>query len=213
MHNEEEFGEIECVPVSDVLPNNDNDNERKDRGKWSSQMDYLLSVIGYSVSLTNVLRFPYMCSQNGGGAFLIPFIVCLVLCGLPLFFLEVAIGQFCGKSAVHVWVVCPLMKGLGIGMMTISGIGVAVYTVFCAWTLYYAVFSCRTILPWTDCTRSWNSEQCFQSIKSLKAITSTVLKGSEINSTLVPINRTRGFAFRGWENSTQAHTAAEEFWQ
>ncbi|XP_067653314.1 sodium- and chloride-dependent glycine transporter 2-like [Haliotis asinina] len=175
-------------------------------------MEYLLSIIGYSVSLTNVLRFPYICSRNGGGAFLIPYIVCLTLCGLPLFSLEVTIGQFCGKSAAHVWSVCPLVKGLGIGMLTISGIGLVEYTVVCAWALYYVYYSCATILPWRDCQNPWNSEYCVQSIKSFKDITSSELNGSDINSTLTTHNRTRSFA-EGWEKSALAHTAAEEFWQ
>ena len=45
------------------------------------------------------------------GAFLIPFVFFLVFCGLPLFFLETAIGQFSGKGLLHVWDVCPIFKG------------------------------------------------------------------------------------------------------
>jgi len=46
------------------------------------------------------------------GAFLIPFIFFMVLCGFPLYYLELAIGQFSGKSPLVVWCICPLLKGM-----------------------------------------------------------------------------------------------------
>ncbi|XP_048251436.1 sodium- and chloride-dependent glycine transporter 1-like [Haliotis rufescens] len=204
-HDEREHEEFALAPRPDLRQNSDAHTERNavHRGSWASQIDYLLSVIGYSVSLTNVLRFPYICSKNGGGAFLIPYILCLTFCGLPLFFLEVAIGQFCGKSGTKVWSVCPLMKGLGIGMMVISGVGAASYTIHCAWTLYYAASSCRTVLPWTHCGNAWNSEHCVQSIKLSTAWT---------NSTLSSDNKTTDWAGIGWNSSRQRFTASEEFW-
>ena len=45
------------------------------------------------------------------GAFLFPFLLCLLLFGLPLNFLEMSLGQFTGKSPLHVWNDCPLVKG------------------------------------------------------------------------------------------------------
>ena len=45
------------------------------------------------------------------GAFLIPFMLALILCGMPLFFMEAAMGQFTGRSPVQSWSVCPLVKG------------------------------------------------------------------------------------------------------
>ncbi|XP_048251435.1 sodium- and chloride-dependent GABA transporter 3-like [Haliotis rufescens] len=91
---------------------------------------------------------------------------------------------------------------------------VAVYgTTLCAWTLYYAASSCRTVLPWTHCGNAWNSEQCVQNVKSLTVSTSSTLRGSMVNATLSPDNRTIDVAGRGWGNSTLSHTASEEFWQ
>ncbi|XP_067652464.1 sodium- and chloride-dependent glycine transporter 1-like [Haliotis asinina] len=187
------------------------------RGAWVSQIDYLLSVIGYCVGLGNLWRFPYICKRNGGGAFLIPFIVCLVLCGLPLFFLEVAVGQFSGKSATHVWSVCPVMKGVGIGMLIMSAGTVVYYTAICGWALYYTVFSCRAVLPWTDCGNSWNTDSCVRSLQVMsqgrtEVSNSIVLNGTEVNSTLTEyINTT--ITYRRKANDSLAHTAAEEFFQ
>jgi solute carrier family 6 amino acid transporter-like protein 5/7/9/14 len=43
------------------------DESSEDRGRWSSKMDYMLSLIGYCVGLGNLWRFPYICMRNGGG--------------------------------------------------------------------------------------------------------------------------------------------------
>lgn len=45
------------------------------------------------------------------GAFLIPFVTCMVICGLPLYYLELSIAQFSGRSTLVVWEICPLLRG------------------------------------------------------------------------------------------------------
>jgi SNF family Na+-dependent transporter len=45
------------------------------------------------------------------GAFLIPFVVCLIFIAFPIFFLEVALGQFTARSIIHCWEACPIFKG------------------------------------------------------------------------------------------------------
>ena len=65
-----------------------------ERGAWGNKVEYLLACIGLAVGLGNVWRFPYLCHKHGGGAFLIPYFVCLVLEGMPLMYLEMAMGQF-----------------------------------------------------------------------------------------------------------------------
>ena len=49
--------------------------------------------------------------QNGGGAFLIPYILMLVLGALPLFYMEVILGQFNRQGPISLWKICPLFKG------------------------------------------------------------------------------------------------------
>lgn len=74
----------------------------------------MLATIGYAVGLGNVWRFPYLAQKNGGGAFLIPYFVMLAIEGIPIFYLELAIGQRLRKGAIGVWnQVSPFLSGKG----------------------------------------------------------------------------------------------------
>lgn len=84
------------------------------RETWSQKAEFLLAVIGFAVDLGNVWRFPYICYQNGGGAFLIPYCIMLLFGGLPLFYMELALGQFHRCGCLTIWKrICPALKGKG----------------------------------------------------------------------------------------------------
>ena len=58
-------------------------------------------------------RFPYLAFSNGGGAFLIPYIIMLLVCGMPLFLMELALGQYFRLGPISTWnLACPLGKGV-----------------------------------------------------------------------------------------------------
>ncbi|HOY65060.1 MAG: Sodium:neurotransmitter symporter family protein [bacterium ADurb.Bin236] len=69
------------------------------RGLWDSRLIFIMAVIGSAVGLGNIWRFPYVCYSNGGGAFLIPYMVALLTAGVPLLILEFGLGHKMGKSA------------------------------------------------------------------------------------------------------------------
>lgn len=135
-------------------------DENQERGNWGSKFDFLLSSIGFAVGLGNVWRFPYLCYKNGGGAFLIPYVIMLLFAGLPLFCLELGFGQFTSKGAIGVWAITPLFKGLGFAMCIITGIVCIYYNMVIAYTLFYFFASFNKVMPWSDCGNYWNTPNC-----------------------------------------------------
>ncbi|XP_054758049.1 sodium- and chloride-dependent betaine transporter-like [Lytechinus pictus] len=133
---------------------------KKDRGTWTSQLDFLLALIGASVGLGNVWRFPYLCYKNGGGAFLIPYFICLILGGIPQLILEIGLGQWTNQAAVTAWDICPIFKGLGGAGMFIQFFLDTYYIVIMAWSLYYMFMSFTSTLPYSHCDNAWNTPCC-----------------------------------------------------
>ncbi|XP_069068646.1 sodium- and chloride-dependent neutral and basic amino acid transporter B(0+)-like isoform X2 [Pleurodeles waltl] len=138
---------------------NSTDQNNPEREVWSNKADYLLSLIGYAVGLGNVWRFPYLAYKNGGGAYLIPYIIMLVFAGLPLFFLECSLGQFSSSGPIAMWKILPMLKGVGVTMVLISSLVAIYYNVIIAYSLYYLFASFRSVLPWADCG-DWADENC-----------------------------------------------------
>ncbi|KAM5260208.1 sodium-dependent dopamine transporter [Hipposideros larvatus] len=134
--------------------------ETQDRETWSKKIDFLLSVIGFAVDLANVWRFPYLCYKNGGGAFLVPYLLFMVIAGMPLFYMELALGQFNREGAAGVWKICPVLKGVGFTVILISLYVGFFYNVIIAWALRYFFSSFAAELPWTHCNNTWNSPNC-----------------------------------------------------
>ncbi|XP_073681275.1 sodium-dependent proline transporter [Garra rufa] len=119
------------------------------REQWGGKYEFLLSCIGYCVGLGNVWRFPYLCYRNGGGVFLIPYFIMLFFTGMPLFLMELSLGQYGAAGPITVWKCCPLLKGIGIGMLCVSTLVCLYYNVIIAWTFYYLGSSFQSPLPWS----------------------------------------------------------------
>lgn len=81
---------------------------------WGNQLEFLMSCIATSVGLGNVWRFPFVAYQNGGGAFLIPYIIVLILIGKPMYYIEGVMGQFSSRNSLKIWAIAPAMRGSNI---------------------------------------------------------------------------------------------------
>ena len=69
-----------------------NPEDHRERDQFNNHFEYLLSVLGFTAGFGSVWRFPYLIYKNGGGVFLIPYFIVLVLVGIPSFYFETAIG-------------------------------------------------------------------------------------------------------------------------
>ncbi|MEJ1155932.1 sodium-dependent transporter [Microbacterium marmarense] len=124
------------------------------REQWTGQAGFILSAIGSAVGLGNIWRFPGVAYENGGGAFLIPYLIALITAGIPILFLDYAIGhRFRGSAPTAFrrlggqrngrW-----LEGLGWFQVTIAFVIGLYYTVVIAWSLSFFVFSFD--LRWGD---------------------------------------------------------------
>ncbi|XP_017778257.1 PREDICTED: sodium- and chloride-dependent creatine transporter 1-like isoform X2 [Nicrophorus vespilloides] len=150
------------------------------RGGWNNQLDFLFSCISLSVGLGNVWRFPYLCYKNGGGAFLVTYSIAMLFCGIPMFFQEVAIGQYLGAGGMtFVGQLCPIFKGVGYATMTIVFLLDVYYCIIIAWTLFYLIstFAVLPELPWSNCDNRWNTKDCFDNF-SISNTNKTILRKS-----------------------------------
>ncbi|KAK9530573.1 hypothetical protein VZT92_012065 [Zoarces viviparus] len=127
------------------------------RAGWNSKIDYFLAQVGFSVGLGNVWRFPYLCHQNGGGAFLLLYVLLMLIMGIPLFFLELAAGQAIRQGSIGVWkYISPRLAGIGYSSCVVCFFVALYYNVILAWSLFYLGNSFQYPLPWEQCPKEGN---------------------------------------------------------
>uniref|UniRef100_A0A0R3RKM4 Transporter n=1 Tax=Elaeophora elaphi TaxID=1147741 RepID=A0A0R3RKM4_9BILA len=131
-----------------------------ERDQWSGPFDFIMSMIAYAVGLGNVWRFPYLCFKNGGGSFLVVYIIFFSLGALPVFIMEITIGQYAQRGAMEIWNLCPLFKGVGIGNVVIAFMCIAYFCVISSWSIFYMINSFSSVFPWETCNNWWNDKTC-----------------------------------------------------
>ncbi|CAF3746225.1 unnamed protein product [Rotaria socialis] len=167
-----------------------------ERESWDHKIEFLLAVIGYAVDLGNVWRFPTAVYMNGGGAFFIPYFILLIFGGLPLFYMELALGQYHRSGVFTVWKhICPLVKGVGWATVLINFMMAMFYNTIISWAVFYLVMSFKSIgseLPWKHCGHSWNTECCvaadvvqYQAPVKLSNLTKKMMNKAMMNATLL----------------------------
>ncbi|CAH1153657.1 unnamed protein product [Phaedon cochleariae] len=207
-HEEIELPALTNVPnlVNQVTYPKKSISHNPERGTWGSKLDFILSVVGLAIGLGNVWRFPYLCYKNGGGAFLVPYFITLILAGIPMFFMELALGQMMTIGGLGVFKIAPIFKGIGYAAAVMSCWMNIYYIVILAWAIFYFFMSLRSDVPWRSCNNYWNTRYCVNPYdrKSLNCwdkynSTNTFTKYCQINQYNVSINELTDPVKEFWE--------------
>ncbi|CAH0605739.1 unnamed protein product [Chrysodeixis includens] len=136
--------------------------DEPERASWGRPLEFILACLGYAVGLGNVWRFPYLAYRNGGGAFLIPFFLMLLIIGLPIFFLELYVGQYTGIGPLQAFsAISPFFSGLGYCTLVVITLISINFMIIIAWTLFYTIVSIAGNLDWGSCENPYNTDACY----------------------------------------------------
>ncbi|XP_053170043.1 sodium- and chloride-dependent betaine transporter-like [Scomber japonicus] len=131
------------------------------REKWANNAHFLLSVVAAINSFSNLWSFPYLCYRHGGVIFFIPYFMCLIFVGAPMFFLETALGQYTSEGVVTAWrKICPMFEGVGVASLVVMIYLNIYFILMSAWTIFYLISSFISPLPWSTCSNIWNTAEC-----------------------------------------------------
>lgn len=115
------------------------------RGQWGSRLGFILAAAGSAVGLGNIWRFPYATGENGGGLFVLTYLVCIALIGLPIMIAEIFIGREAQRSPVGAFrnLSSRGSPWLGVGWLGVCAAFVILsfYSVVAGWSMHYAWLS------------------------------------------------------------------------
>ncbi len=114
----------------------------KKRDSWSNNFGFIMAAAGAAIGLGNIWRFPYTCGENGGGAFLIVYLACVFLIGLPVLIAELLIGRHAQRAGAGAF--SQLVKKRKKFWRYVGFVGIltgflitSYYTIIAGWTLEY----------------------------------------------------------------------------
>ena len=142
------------------------------RERWSSRLGFLLAGIGSAVGLGNVWRFPYITGQNGGVAFLIPYVISVLLLGIPLMMLEISVGRQFKRSVVSsMRSINGRLTWVGLFVVLVALLVLSYYLVVTGWTFAYFLYALSGTEPvFEEFTRTYNSLLFFVVVTVLMAL-------------------------------------------
>ena len=115
----------------------------KNRERLGSRLGFIMLSAGCAIGCGNVWKFPWMCGQNGGGSFMLLYIICLVVLGLPAMTMEFSVGRAAQASPIHMYqkLEKPGYKWGIFGIASLIGniALMAFYTVVTGWIIYYFI--------------------------------------------------------------------------
>lgn len=99
---------------------------------------------------------------------MVPNYICVFFCGIPLFLLEVSIGQYLSTGGIAIWNIVPIFKGVGFASMVMIGLCNIYYIILLAWALFYLFnsFTFTSPLPWSTCNNTWNTDFCLADLSN-----------------------------------------------
>ncbi len=114
------------------------------RGQWSSPWVFIMAATGSAVGLGNIWRFPYIAGEYGGGAFVLTYLACVLLVGIPIMISEVMLGRRGRKNPINTLETLSKAEGLNPAWRYLGWMGVVAgflilsfYSVIAGWTLEY----------------------------------------------------------------------------
>jgi len=117
-------------------------------GQWSSRWAFILAATGSAVGLGNIWKFPYITGENGGGAFVLVYLFCIALIGLPIMIAEIMLGRRARMSPVNAMQALAKQEGRSPAWKILGWMGVlagflilSYYSVIAGWALAYRRFS------------------------------------------------------------------------
>lgn len=191
---------------------------KESRQQWSSEPAFIASMAAAAVGLGNLWRFPYIMGQNGGGAFVVAYLIALIVVVLPIMILEVAAGRLSEGNTVHTYRQVNRFGAVyGWFVVLVTVAITSYYLVITGWTLGYAVDAVRTdIRVFDDFSAGFNSLWYFIAVTLLAAVVlARDVEGIEkLSKLLMPVLVAvivflvyRASQTDGWQQ------AADFFWQ
>lgn len=145
------------------------------REQWSGQLGFVLAAIGSAVGLGNIWRFPGVAYDNGGGAFLVPYLVALLTAGIPILLLDYSIGhRFRGSAPTSFRRLTRRAETLGWFQVGVSWVIILYYTVIIAWAASFMVFAATQ--AWGDDPAAFFFGEYLQ-LPDAPAVTTDVVPG------------------------------------
>jgi NSS family neurotransmitter:Na+ symporter len=113
------------------------------RPQWKTHIGFLLAAVGSAIGLGNIWRFPYLAYKNGGGAFLIPYFIALIVVGIPLMILEIGLGhKMRGSAPASYATISKKWEWVGWWQLIFVMFGIVLYySVIISWCLNYLFYS------------------------------------------------------------------------
>jgi NSS family neurotransmitter:Na+ symporter len=150
-------------------------------GHWSSRMAFILAVTGSAVGLGNIWKFPYIAGENGGGAFVLVYLLCVVLVGMPVMMSEILIGRRGRRNPVATMKLLGEEEGSSRNWQLIGALGVlagifilSYYSVVAGWTLAYVVKSASGVFAGASAAEVGNQFGNYVGSWQLVALSHTV---------------------------------------